>query len=290
MNWNFAVLMETALLEAKTSLREGNCGFGAVVARGAEIVAQAHDTEKTDCDPTAHAEITAVRLAAKQGRSLTDCALVCTHEPCPMCATAILWSGIGTIAYGYSIRDALRQGRRRIDLPCRELFQRAGQTIMIHESICPEQCAILYDQAVREEVRRLRGADEAALCAWSDQLSRKRAAWLERQLAAGIESGGDLLETAYRLLLKKLDIPAAEAPVIARSPEHLTFASRNFCPTLEACRILGLDSRRVCRLSTEAATTAMLQRLDSRLGFRRRYDTLRPYGEYCEETIFLRGQ
>jgi hypothetical protein len=63
------------------------------------------------------------------------------------------------------------------------------------------------------------------------------------------------------------------------------FHSMNFCPTLEACRILGLDTRHVCRKLNENATNILVKQIDTRLNFSRNYDKLRPYSEYCEEMI-----
>lgn len=56
--------MRLAIDEARMSLREGNCGFGAVIVKDDRLVAKARDAEKTDADPTAHAEITAIRMAS----------------------------------------------------------------------------------------------------------------------------------------------------------------------------------------------------------------------------------
>jgi tRNA(adenine34) deaminase len=117
--------MVMAIEEAMISLREGNRGFGAVIVKNNELIAKAHDTEKTVGDSTAHAEMIVIRFASSQlGRDLSGCVMIATHEPCPMCATAIIWSGITEIAFGYSIIEAIKQGRKRIDLSCRELFKR----------------------------------------------------------------------------------------------------------------------------------------------------------------------
>jgi hypothetical protein len=62
---------------------------------------------------------------------------------------------------------------------------------------------------------------------------------------------------------------------------------RTGCPTLEACRILDLDTRRVCRLYNEGATGELLRQVDPRLVFRRNYEKLRPYAAFCEEIIEL---
>ena len=145
----FESLMLLALEEARISLREGNHGFGAVVAKSGELIAKARDAEKTAGDSTAHAEMNAIRSAsARLGRDLTGCVLVSTHEPCPMCATAVIWSGISEIAYGYSIRDAIKQGRRRIDLSCKELFKKAGRKINVREALLKEKCSVLYNKTV----------------------------------------------------------------------------------------------------------------------------------------------
>ena len=69
--------MVIAIEEAKISLREGNCGFGAVIAKNNELIAKAHDTEKTLGDSSAHAEMTVIRSAsAKLGRDLSGCVLI----------------------------------------------------------------------------------------------------------------------------------------------------------------------------------------------------------------------
>ncbi len=90
------------------------------------------------------------------------------------------------------------------------------------------------------------------------------------------------------MLLAKLGISESEAPVVQRAEGRVVFHSRNFCPTLEACNILGLDTRRVCRLYGEEATDRLIRRLDPRLRFSRNYEMIRPRGEYCEELIELK--
>lgn len=280
--------MLIAVEEAEQSLREGNCGFGAVVAKGGEVIAAARDSEVTAGDPTAHAELAAIRLAAARlGPDLDGCRIVSTHEPCPMCATAILWANMGEVVYGFSIAEAIREGRRRIDLPCREIFTRAGKDVTVHAGILRERCAILYDRAVREQIGLLRNADETSLRDAASALARKRIAWLDVRPPSRPKEGTVLLEAAYELLLRKLEIDPGEAPVVERGPKHLVFRSQNFCPTLEACRILGLDTRFVCRRLTESPTAEFLRRIDPHLRFSRSYDTLRPHGPWCEERISL---
>ena len=288
MNTEWEGYMRMAIEEAKQSLREGDCGFGAVITRNNEIVAQAHDTEKTRSDPTAHAELTAIRMAAgKIGRSLDGCVIISTHEPCPMCSTAILWSGISTVVFGYSIREALEQGRNRIDLTCRELFERAGKPVKIIEGVVRSDCALLYDRHVRECVDQLRNADGQRLDAMASELGEKRVVWFQTNRDREEFQVGSSLERAYRVFLAKLGVSANDAPIVESGPERIVIHSRNFCPTLEACRILGLDTRHVCSRMTEAPMDTLLKQIDPRLRFSRNYAAIRPHCEYCEEIISL---
>ncbi len=66
---------------------------------------------------------------------------------------------------------------------------------------------------------------------------------------------------------------------------EIVFHSKNCCPTLEACKILGLDTRKVCRLYNEKSTDALVRQVDSRLRFSRNYERIRPYTDSCEESI-----
>jgi tRNA(adenine34) deaminase len=280
--------MAVAVTEAEASLKEGNCGFGAVVVRHGEILARCHDTEKTGGDPTAHAEMGAIQKAAKRcGRNLRGCQIYSTHEPCPMCATALLWSGIDEIFYGYSIRESLRQGRRRIDISCREIFERAGLKVTLREGVLRERCAVLYNAKVREQIEQLRQPGEAALRDIATERGVNRVRWFNANKATLPAIAGKPLETAYRVLLERLGVTPAEAPILHQDDRRLTFGSKNFCPTLEACRILGLDTRIVCKQLTEKPTEMLVRQVDPRLRFQRNYETLRPHGAVCEESIVL---
>ncbi|MBG0776363.1 MAG: nucleoside deaminase [Desulfovibrionaceae bacterium] len=299
MNPTAESIMPLAIREAEQSLREGNNGFGAVIAKDGEIVAVAHDTEETDQDPTAHAELNAIRQAsARLGKDLSGCLLVATHEPCPMCAIAIVWARIGRVAVGYSIAEAIGQGRRRIDLPCETIFSAAGADVAVERGVARASCAVLYDRSVRNEVRRLRGAGPEEMAALNDALARRRLEWFAAQgvvQGSGQDPGpaparwlaDSPLESAYRMLLDKFGVSAAEMPVVERSATRIVFHSMNFCPTLEACRILRLDTRRVCAACNEEATDRLVKRIDPRLRFARNYGKLRPHAPYCEESISL---
>ncbi len=205
-----------------------------------------------------------------------------------MCAAAVVWAGIGYVGYGYGIKDAIGQGRRRIELSCNELFQKAGAEIQIEEGLCRTDCAPLYDRDVRTEVRKLRNASADQLKAHNEETMKKRIRWFKEKVGRIETSERDLVRTGYDLLLKKLGITEEEAPVFQRSEREIVFHSANMCPTLEACKILRMDTRQVCKLYNEGATEALLQQIDERLSFTRNYEKLRPSTDYCEEIVRLR--
>lgn len=97
-------MMLLALEEAKQAAAEGEVPVGAVIACEGEVIAAVHNRRETDGDPTAHAEILAIRAAAEKlgRRRLNDCTLYVTLEPCPMCAGAIVMACIGKCYYGAS--------------------------------------------------------------------------------------------------------------------------------------------------------------------------------------------
>ena len=97
-----AEFMREALAEAEKALAAGEMPVGCVIARGGEILARAHNEREAAGDPTAHAEVLAIRRAAKALGSwrLDGCALYVTLEPCPMCAGAISQARISRLVYG----------------------------------------------------------------------------------------------------------------------------------------------------------------------------------------------
>jgi tRNA(adenine34) deaminase len=94
-------MMHRALLAAESAAREGEVPVGAVVARGGEILAVAANAREATRDPTAHAELLAIREAAANigGWRLSGCTLYSTLEPCPMCAGAAHAARIDRLVY-----------------------------------------------------------------------------------------------------------------------------------------------------------------------------------------------
>ncbi len=280
--------MQIAIDEAKQSLRECNHGFGAVIVKDDEIISQAHDEEETRQDCTSHAEINAIRKASSRiGKDLSGCVIISTHEPCPMCASAIVWSGISQIAFGYSIEESLEQGRKRIALNCKDIFKYSGKEIQITSNVLYEECKILYMKGVRSEIKRLRHTTEESLRAYNDESKIKRLVWFNENKASFSFIGKNKTESAYYLLLHRFGINEEEAQIIEKSEKHVVFHSKNFCPTLEACKILGLDTRYICQHYNEDSTDSLVKQIDQTLCFKRNYAKIRPYSDYCEELIVV---
>ncbi|MDZ7679897.1 MAG: tRNA adenosine(34) deaminase TadA [Acidimicrobiales bacterium] len=96
-------LMQVALDEARRAPAHGDAPIGAVVAHQGHVIARRHNERELHGDPTAHAEILALRDAATElanGWRLEDTTLVVTLEPCPMCAGAAVAARVATVVYG----------------------------------------------------------------------------------------------------------------------------------------------------------------------------------------------
>jgi tRNA(Arg) A34 adenosine deaminase TadA len=105
-------LRESIRLADNNIATQGGGPFGAVIVKNGEIIARAVNTVTTGADPTAHAEVNAIREACKklQTFDLCGCEIYCSCEPCPMCLAAIYWARIDKIYYAASRFDAQEAG------------------------------------------------------------------------------------------------------------------------------------------------------------------------------------
>ena len=133
--------MRLAITEAKLSLSHNDVPIGALVIHNDEIIASRHNERELQLDPTAHAEVLAIRDAAKKlGTSRLDGAtLVTTLEPCPMCAGAALIARISHVVFGAEDPKAGSLG---------SLYQLGGDPRLNHEfavtpRVLQEECADL---------------------------------------------------------------------------------------------------------------------------------------------------
>jgi len=105
--------MGDAIQLSKRSLTRKRGGpFGAVIVRRGAVIARGWNQVIGTQDPTAHAEVVAIRAACRKLKRfhLEDCAIYCSCEPCPMCLSAIYWARLGRIYYAATRQDAARIG------------------------------------------------------------------------------------------------------------------------------------------------------------------------------------
>jgi tRNA(adenine34) deaminase len=119
--WPLPLPMQRALGAARAAAQAGEVPIGAVIVKDGRVIAEAHNAPRTDHDPTAHAEILAIRRAARAlgDERLTDCELWVTLEPCAMCAGAIAHARIARLYYAASDPKggAVEHGARVFEQP-----------------------------------------------------------------------------------------------------------------------------------------------------------------------------
>jgi len=147
-------IMRLAAAEAGRTMRDNIGGpFGAAIVKDGEIVAIASNTVLRDHDPSAHAEVNAIRRAgmALGTHDLSGCELYATGYPCPMCLSAIIWANIGTVYYGCDPHEADAIGFRD-DLIYRYLeSQRSDETLLSLSQVEHETCSSLYREYASEK-------------------------------------------------------------------------------------------------------------------------------------------
>ena len=137
-------LMLRAISISEESVRNGGGPFGAVIARNGEIVAEGANSVTLMRDPTAHAEIAAIRKACEKTGSfnLSGCEIYTSCEPCPMCLGAIYWAHIDKIFYGANQHDAAAVNfddsfiYKELALPPRER-KKPVENILPQEALAP---------------------------------------------------------------------------------------------------------------------------------------------------------
>ena len=104
--------MREAIRLSIENIKQGGGPFGAVIVKDGQIIATGTNRVTATCDPTAHAEVSAIRQAAKDLNSfdLSGCDIYTSCEPCPMCLGAIYWAHIDRMFYGNTKTDAKNIG------------------------------------------------------------------------------------------------------------------------------------------------------------------------------------
>ncbi len=140
-------IMLLGINEARRTMNENKGGpFGAVITdKNGNIISVASNLVLESHDPTAHAEIMAIRKASKklQTHDLSNCILYATGYPCPMCISAIIWSNIKEVYFGTDLNDAENIGFR--DDFIYEFIKNNNETLKITQ-ISHEECLKLFNE------------------------------------------------------------------------------------------------------------------------------------------------
>lgn len=134
--------LNKAVAESRLSVESGSSPFGAVIVKDGQMIASAHNTVVLDCDPTAHAEVSCIRAAAKKLGTfdLTGCILYTSCEPCPMCLNAIKWANIAEVYYSSDRHDADAIGFRD-----KAFYE--SDNVQLHRIELPESNAVMKQWA-----------------------------------------------------------------------------------------------------------------------------------------------
>lgn len=140
--------MEEAIAEARRGMAAGQSPFGSVIVREGRAIAAAHNEVWARIDPTAHAEVNAIRKAAGElgSISLEGCVLYSTCEPCPMCASAIHWARVDAVIYGAEIADAAAAGFHELRMPAQELYRAGRSPVRLKGGVLRAECRALFGE------------------------------------------------------------------------------------------------------------------------------------------------
>ena len=144
--------MRRAVALSRESMERGGGPFGAVVVRDGRIVGEGANCVTLHGDPTAHAEVVAIRQAAENlgDFDLSGCEIYTSCEPCPMCLGAIYWARLGRVYYANDRRDAQEAGFDD-SLIYDEIAQPPGERSIGMEKLPDPQARAVFDRWIEKE-------------------------------------------------------------------------------------------------------------------------------------------
>lgn len=135
--------MRVALKEAYLGIKRERGGpFGCCIVKNNKVITKSHNKVLKTNDPTAHAEINAIKKASKLLKrfSLKGCTLYTTTEPCPMCFSAIHWAQINEVIYGTGISDVRRLGFNELNISAKNMKKLGQSKVKITSGILINEC------------------------------------------------------------------------------------------------------------------------------------------------------
>ncbi len=148
-------------------------------------------------------------------------------------------------------------------------------------------------KAIQEKLEQLRRVKEGTLTPQelADLITQRRMGWIQEHLEEmlGKYEGLNPEEQAYKIVFfDHMKINSEHSKMVRVSPRKIRIKSYNFCPYLEACKELDLETRFVCHEIGEPSIQRMMEVINPNLRFSRNYTNIRPYnGAFCEEFIEL---
>ena len=141
-----ARFMREAIEIAHLGVRAGQSPFGACVVRDGRVIARAHNTVLRDSDPSAHAEVNAVRAAcaALGSHDLSRCIVYATGEPCPMCLGCCYWAHVPRIVFGSSLADSEAIGFGELPYAPATLLSGAARPLLVEGGVLRDECLGIF--------------------------------------------------------------------------------------------------------------------------------------------------
>lgn len=131
-------LIRLTQVETEKAIKSGNAPFGAIVTdKKGQIIVRSYNTVNSDMDPTAHAEINLLRKLAKKLKTVKfkDCLIFINSEPCSMCSSAMIRSGIRNIYYGTD-----QEENQVLKIPLSIITKKSKESIKITKGILKTEC------------------------------------------------------------------------------------------------------------------------------------------------------
>jgi guanine deaminase len=143
-----ADLMRLAIEKCRAGIAQGESPFGCAIAIGDRVVAASHNIVLSTTDITAHAEVTALRVACRAEKRihLADAIVATTCEPCPMCTAALHWAQVAKVYYGATIDDATAAGFNEMRLASREMARLSNSPLDLVAGLLAGECRELFEE------------------------------------------------------------------------------------------------------------------------------------------------
>jgi guanine deaminase len=138
-----------------------------------------------------------------------------------------------------------------------------------------------FEQLIKEQMKRFKTQEYRDI---ERSVAQKRIDWVKKNY--GLANNDVTPRQAFEILFYEyMGLDAPSIPILTETEDMIEWSSQNRCPTLEACKILELDTKSICKTIYEKSTQAFISQLNPQLRFYRSYEEIRPYSYHCHEKI-----